>query len=76
MTVCVAVQVNDGLVFAADGAVTSSHGIVPSGAEIVSAIRHGRRVFNLYRGLPICGMTCGLDNIGPDSIGSLAQDLR
>jgi len=76
VTVCVAVQVNDGLVFAADSAAASSHGTVPSGAEIVSAIRHGRRVFNLYRNLPICAMACGLDNIGPESIGSLAQDLR
>ena len=76
VTVCIAVQVNDGLIFAADSAVTSSYGTAPSGAEIIRAIRHGRKVFNLHRDLPICAMTCGLDHIGPDSIGSLAQDLR
>jgi hypothetical protein len=76
VTICVAVQVNDCLVFAADSADTLSYGTAPNGAEIINVLRHGNKVFNLHRDLPICAMTCGLGNIGPDSITSLAKDLR
>jgi hypothetical protein len=33
-------------------------------------------VFNLRKGLPIAAMTCGMGNIGPVSISTLAKDLR
>ncbi len=65
VTICVGVQVNDCLVFAADSAVTLSYGTAPNGTEIINVLRHGHKVFNLHRDLPICAMTCGLGNIGP-----------
>ncbi len=76
VTICVAVQVNDCLVFAADSAVTLSYGTNPNGTEIINVLRYGHKVYNLHRKLPICAMTCGLGNIGPESITSLAKDLR
>jgi hypothetical protein len=75
VTICVGVQVNDCLVFAADSAVTLFYS-GPSGAEVVNVLQHGNKVFNLHRDLPICGMTCGLGNIGADSVTTLAKDLR
>ena len=76
MTICVAVQVNDCLVYAADSAVTLSYGADQHGKDIINVLPHGNKVFNLHRDLPICAMTCGLGNIGPESIASLAKDLR
>lgn len=76
MTICVAVQVNDCLVFAADSAVTLSYGMGPDGREIINVLPHGNKVFNLHRDLPICAMTCGLGNIGNESITTLAKDFR
>jgi hypothetical protein len=75
VTICVAVQVNDCLVFAADSAVTLSYGLDKNGREIINVLP-GNKVFNLHRDLPICAMTCGLGNIGNDSITTLAKDLR
>ena len=41
MTICVAVQVNDCLVFAADSAVTLSYGLDKNGREIINVLPHG-----------------------------------
>jgi len=76
VTICVGVQVNDCLVFAADSAVTLSYGNDPGGAEIINVLPHGNKVFHLHRDLPICAMFCGLGNIGAESVASLAKDLR
>ena len=76
MTVCVAVQVNECLVFAADSAVTLFYGVDPQGLDIINVLPHGYKVFNLHRDLPISAMTCGLGNIGEASVSSLAKDLR
>ena len=76
MTVCVAVCVHDGIVVAADTAATMiSTG--PAGQSIVANVyRHGNKVFNLYRGLPICAMTAGMASVGGSGIHTLAKDLR
>ncbi|WP_078708281.1 hypothetical protein [Consotaella salsifontis] len=37
---------------------------------------HGDKVFNLHKKLPISAMTCGMGNIGAESIGTIAKDLR
>lgn len=76
MTICVGVQVNDCLVFAADSAVTLTYGTDATGADVINVLPHGNKVFNLHRDLPICAMFCGLGNIGAESIASLAKDLR
>ncbi len=77
MTICVAVKVHDCIVFAAD----SASSLVVSGqegghAQIDNVYSHGNKVFNLRKGLPIAAMTCGMGNIGPVSISTLAKDLR
>ena len=76
MTVCVAVKVYDGIVFAADSAsslVTTSD----SGASLIANVwRHGIKVFNLHKKLPIVAMTAGMGHLGPASISDLAKELR
>jgi hypothetical protein len=77
MTVCVGVAVNDCLVFAADSAATLVSTDPATGlSRIVNVYRHGDKVFNLCKGLPICAMTCGMGNIGAASIATLSKDLR
>lgn len=77
MTICVAVAVHDCLVFAADSASTL---VItdPRTREtrIVNVYRHGQKVFNLHRKLPVCAMTAGMGNLGTSSIGTLAKVLR
>lgn len=76
MTICIAVGVHDGMVFAADSASTLST-VAPGGAtSVLNVYMHGQKVFNLYKGKPIAAMTCGIGNFGPHSISSLAKELR
>lgn len=76
MTICVAVCVHDGIVFAADSA-TSLVERTAGGASLISNVyRHGNKVFNLYKGLPICAMTAGMGSIGMAPIHALAKDFR
>ena len=76
MTICVAIGVNDCLVFAADSASTLQ-GVNEKGeSEIVNVYDHGDKVYNLYKGLPIAAMTCGMGNIGVYSISNLAKTFR
>lgn len=75
MTVCISVKVHDCLVFAADSA-TSLSGQTRAGPGIVKVFQHGNKVFNLFKGLPIVAMTCGMGNIGRASIATLAKDFR
>ena len=77
MTVCVGVAVHDCLVFAADSASTLVETDLSTGQTAVwNVYRHGNKVFNLHRRLPIVAMTCGIGNIGSASIGMLAKDIR
>lgn len=77
MTICVAVKVHDCIVFAADSA-SSLIGTPVAGGQVLieNVYAHGNKVFNLRKGLPIAAMTCGMGNIGPVSISTLAKDLR
>ena len=76
MTICVAVAVHDGAVFAADSASTLS-AVKPSGeTEVFNVYKHGLKVFNLYKGLPLAAMTCGIGNFGSSSIAALAKEFR
>ncbi len=77
MTVCVSVVVNDCMVFAADSAATLVNTNIETGAsEVLNVYQNGDKVFNLFKGLPICAMTCGMGNIGQMSIATLAKELR
>lgn len=77
MTVCVGISVNDCLVFAADSAstlvLTDQH---TGESSIVNVYQHGDKIYNLYKRLPIAAMTAGMGNIGQESIGTLAKELR
>jgi hypothetical protein len=76
VTVCVGVAVHDCLVFAADSASTLM-GTNPAGESVVvNVYRHGNKVFNLHKKLPIAAMTCGMGSVGTASIGTIAKDLR
>ena len=76
MTVCVALRVNDCIVFATDSASTLA-GIDSAGRPVtINVYNHADKLFNLYKGLPICAMTCGMGNIGTQSISSIAKDIR
>jgi hypothetical protein len=77
MTVCVGVAVHDCLVFAADSAATLVGTDPATGqSQVLNVYRHGNKVFNLHKRLPVCAMTCGMGNIGVSSIATLAKDLR
>jgi hypothetical protein len=77
MTVCVAVKVHDCIVFAADSASSLVEPDLAGGRTLIANVyAHGNKVFNLRKGLPIAAMTCGMGNIGPVSISTLAKDLR
>lgn len=79
MTVCVGVAVNDCLVFAADSASSIVQNSDVNGVlqtSILNVYQHGDKVYNLYKGLPLCAMTCGMGNIGSESIGTLAKRFR
>lgn len=77
MTICVAVKVHDCIVFAADSASSLVETSLTDGRSLIANVyAHGNKVFNLRKGLPIAAMTCGMGNIGPMSIGTLAKDLR
>lgn len=76
MTVCVSVKVNDCIVFAADSA-SSMVGVDQGGQQVIRNVYdHGQKVFNLYKGLPIVAMTCGMGNIAGSSIDVVAKDFR
>jgi hypothetical protein len=72
LTIAIAVQVHDGIVFASDSASTISIG----DGNIVNVYNNANKIFNLRKGLPIGGMTYGMGSIGVSSIATLAKDLR
>jgi hypothetical protein len=77
MTVCVGVAVHDCLVFSADSASTLVETDPNSGqSRVVNVYRHGNKVFNLHKQLPIAAMTCGMGNIGAASIGMAFAGCR
>lgn len=75
MTVCVTVKVDECIVFAADSATTLNIAI-PGGGTQSLVFEHGHKVFNLYKGLPVCAMTHGTGNIGQASISMLSKEFR
>lgn len=71
MTIAICVKVHNGVVLAADSASTL-HG--PQG--VLNVYTTARKIFNLYKGLPIGLTTWGIGGIGHASISVLAKDLR
>lgn len=76
MTICIGVKVNDCIVFVADSA-TTMLGTNAAGETLPTRVyNHADKVFNLYRGLPVFAMTCGLGNFGSESIATIAKEIR
>jgi len=76
MTICISVRVGDAMVFVADSA-TSIQATGADGRSFISNVyMGGDKLFNLYRGLPIMAMTCGMGHINGRTISSLAKELR
>lgn len=72
MTVIVTVKINDGIVLACDSATTFSN---DAGVPI-KIYNNANKAFNLIKGLPIGGLTCGAGGIGDASISTITKDLR
>lgn len=76
MTICVAVKVQDCIVFAADST-SSLQAVLPDGNPItINTYDHANKLFNLRKGLPIAAMTAGIGNFGPSSISTVTKDFR
>lgn len=71
MTIAVSIQVNDGLVLAADSATTMSNAQGP-----VNVYDNANKVFNLRKGSPIGVTTWGCGSINGASIATLTKDFR
>jgi ATP-dependent protease HslVU (ClpYQ) peptidase subunit len=67
MSIIVSVKINDGIVMAADSAISFANGQV---------YEHANKIVNLVKGLPIGVMTCGAGGIGNASVATLLKDLR
>jgi len=74
MTVCVAIKVYDGIVFAADSAVTTSITDDDGNPIVWNVWNHGLKVFNLHGNT--VAMAAGLGSFGPVSVTSLAKRLH
>jgi hypothetical protein len=76
MTVCVAVKVQDCIVFAADST-SSLQAVGADGKPVtVNTYDHANKLFNLRKGLPVAAMTAGIGNFGASSISTVSKDLR
>lgn len=76
MTICVAVKVQDCIVFAADST-SSLQTVLADGSPItINTYDHANKVFNVRKGLPIAAMTAGIGNFGPASISTITKDFR
>lgn len=64
------------MVFAADSASTLEGRKANGETVVLNVYRHGDKIFNLFKGLPVVAMTCGMGHIGDRAISSLAKDLR
>jgi hypothetical protein len=67
VTIIVSVKINDGIVMAADSALTFQGGQI---------YHHANKIVNLRKGLPIGVMSTGYGGIGSESMETLFKDLR
>lgn len=71
MTVAILVKVHDGIVLAADSAVS----VMDEGFG-THVYGHGNKVFQLHRSYPLGAMFWGLGNIGSATVATLVKTLR
>lgn len=76
MTICVAVKVQDCIVFAADSTSSLQSPLADGTPVTINTYDHANKLFNLRKGLPIAAMTAGIGNFGPSSISTVTKDLR
>jgi len=76
MTICIAVKVNDCLVFVTDSASSILNTDGNGNKAIMRVYDNGHKLFNLIRGKPVAAMTCGLGNFGSRSISTIAKEIR
>lgn len=77
MTIAICLKVHDGIVLAADSAVTQVSFDNPAGQDLVRNIyTNAIKVFRLHTKLPLGVVTWGLGNIGRHSLKLLAKDFR
>jgi hypothetical protein len=70
MTIIVSVKINDGVVLAADSALSFPNVTPPQ------IYQHANKIVNLRKGLPIAAMSTGNGGIGSESLETLFKDLR
>jgi len=76
VTIALSINVNDGLVLAADSASTLVTQTPQGEPQVINVYNNANKIFNLRKGLPIGAMTWGAGNIGNASTSTLMKDLR
>jgi len=76
MTIAVVLKVHDGVVLAADSASSMTGPDASGNPAVWNVYNNANKIINLYKGLPIGGITWGAGSIGFASITTLAKDLR
>ncbi len=74
MTICVAIKVHDGVVFAADSAVDLTTPNPDGSPSVYNVWKHGLKVFNLHRST--VAMFAGMGSFGSVSISNLVKELH
>jgi len=73
VSILVAVQVHEGMVLAADSAITNAFGTGQSDANVYFG---GNKLVNVYKGLPIAVAFCGAASLGPAPMAVVLKDFR
>lgn len=76
MTIAISLKVNDGVVLAADSAVTLMLTDANGQESVVNIYNNANKILNLRKGLPIGVIVWGGASIGDASISTLLKDLR
>jgi hypothetical protein len=76
MTIAISLKVHDGVVLAADSASTLAAPTIDGKTAVVNIFNTARKIFNLYKELPIGCVTWGAGSIGRASVSTLTKDLR
>lgn len=72
MTIAINAKIHEGVILASDSATT----LMDQHGRVINVYEHANKIFNLYKGLPVGGITYGLGNIGHASITTLAKNFR
>lgn len=76
ITIAITIQVDDGLVFAADSASTILQQSPTGGLFAANVYDNANKISNLSKGLPVGVVTWGAGSIGSASISTIVKDFR